>query len=178
MFIIALCFITFISFGCGGSGPKMKVTRDVPKWFLDPPAGKDSYYGIGQATKKNPALAKQTADARARQDIVLQIETQVNTLLKDFMEETGYGDNAESVEYTQSVTEQVAGEVLKGCMIIEREIKHGTYYSLAEYNVSAMKAELKRKAKEEAKKNAELNRKLLLEKGFDALVTKIDALGK
>ena len=46
-------------------------------------------------------------------------------MLKDFMQESGIGETAQALEFTEVVTKQVASNVLKGSVITT----NGTYFS-------------------------------------------------
>ncbi len=125
---------------CGGK-PQAKLS-DIPEWYLNPPQAEDAIYGAGDAQKQSMALAKEAADARARDAIARSIEVKVSNMLKNFMQESGVGEDAEALEFTSSVSKQVSNTVLKGSLIVKREMKvesnmyHG--YSLAQYNLNSL----------------------------------------
>jgi len=125
---------------CGGK-PQAKMS-DIPEWYLNPPQAEDAIYGTGDAQKQSMALAKDAADARARDGIARAIEVKVSNMLKNFMQESGVGEDAEALEFTSSVSKQVANTVLKGALIVKREMKaEGNMYhsySLAQYNLNSM----------------------------------------
>lgn len=168
VFLIA---VYALSLGCSH---KMVSSSDVPDWYLNPPVAEDAFYGVGEAAKQNPALAKKAADQRARDDIVTQVKARVSTLMKDFMEETNLGEmGAISREYTMAVSEQVGSMVLEGCKIEKRDIRRGTYYSLASYNILAAREAILQKARDEARKNEELYNKFIAQQAFDELEQKV-----
>lgn len=157
--------------GCGSTSPRSGSTEestmsDAPEWFLKMPASADILYGVGNAKKQNPALARKTATARARDEVSQAVEVKVSNLMKDFMEESGIGDNAQALELSKSVSKQVAAVTLQGSTVRESHIgKDGTMYILVEYSLSAAR----HAALEEAKnREAEFN-KLEAQKGFDEL---------
>jgi hypothetical protein len=125
---------------CGGK-PKAK-TSDIPDWYLNPPQTEDAIMEAGDATKHSMGLAKEGADARARTAIARTIEVKVNSMLKDFLQESGVGEDAEALEFTSSVTKQVSSNVLNGCRIVKREMKtEGNMYhaySLAQYDLNSL----------------------------------------
>jgi hypothetical protein len=115
---------------------------DIPEWYLNPPQAEDAIYQAGDAVKSSMALAKDAADARARDAIARTVELRVTNMMKDFMQQSGMGEDAEALEFTSSVSKQVANTVLKGCRIVKREMKveGNNYhaYSLAEYNLNSL----------------------------------------
>lgn len=172
LFLTILLVATLgINFGCSS---KKIAKSDVPDWYLNPPVAEDAFYGVGMASKSNPALAKQTADQRAMQNVSLQIKSKVSSLMKDFMEETNISESEPvSREYSMSVSESVSAMVLEGCKIIKREIKSNTCYALAEYNVASVRQAIVDKAKVEAKKKEELYNKIVAQQAFDELAKKV-----
>ena len=102
---------------CGGptrSGSTEETYSEIPDWFTQREVSEEFYYGYGMALKQNPSLGLRTATARAREDIAQQISVKVESLLRDFMEETGVGSNAESLEFTSSVSRHIVDTVLEG----------------------------------------------------------------
>jgi hypothetical protein len=125
---------------CGGK-PGAKL-GDIPEWYLNPPQGEDAIMEAGDAVKHSMGLAKEAADARARDAIARAIEVKVNSMFKNFMQESGIGDEAEALEFTSSVSKQVTANVLRGCRIVERDMKpEGNLYhaySLAQYDLNSL----------------------------------------
>ena len=61
-------------------------------------------------------------------------------MLKDFLEESGVGETAEALEFSQAVTKQVSANALQGSVIKEAfEAKDGTVFILVEYSISQLK---------------------------------------
>ena len=139
--IIILGIMSIFLFNCGGA----------PGWYMKPPRSKDAYYGSGQASKTRVEMARQTADARARDAVARTIELRVSNLFKNFMQESGVGVESEALEFTSSVSKQVVHDVMRGCKIIKREVKEKgklyQCYSLAEYDTEALINETKAAAR-------------------------------
>lgn len=141
-FLIVLMLIPLALFlmNCGGQ-PKAK-TSDIPDWYLNPPQTEDAIMEAGDASKHSMGLAKEAADARARDAIARAIEVKVNTMFKNFMQESGVGEEAEALEFTSSVSKQVTANVLRGCRVVKREMKtEGNMYhaySLAQYDLNSL----------------------------------------
>jgi len=115
---------------------------DIPDWYLNPPQAEDVLYAAGDAVKLSMALAKDAADARARDAIARTIEVKVSTMIKDFMQESGIGKDTQAQEFTSVVSKQVANTTLRGARIIKREmkVKDNQYhaFALAEYNLNSL----------------------------------------
>jgi len=139
---------------------------DQPEWFTELPSEDGWYYATGYAKKQNPGLRRKTAVGRARDEVANSVEVTVNTMLKDFMQESGIGDRAEALEFTKSVSEQVASQVLQGSIIVKQQPgKDNTYYALVKYSVAqAAEATLQAVKREEA-----LFNEFKAEQGFDDL---------
>jgi len=146
--LMILAIGTFLM-NCGGKPPAKM--NDIPEWYLNPPQAEDAIYEAGDAAKQSMALAKTAADARARDAIARTLEVKVSNMLKNFMQESGIGEDAEALEFTSSVSKQVANNVLNGARVIKREMKTegSSYhaYSLVEYNLNSLIQETKTAAK-------------------------------
>ena len=146
---------------------------DAPEWFLVQPQAEDALYGVGVAKKQNPSLARNTAIARARDDVAGQVNIKVSSMLKDFMQESGVGENAQALEFTQSVTKQVADISLQGCKV--KEVypgRDGSFYALVEYPLSS----LRQSAMSEAQKQEALYNEFKAQQGFEALEKELEKL--
>lgn len=125
---------------CGGK-PKAKL-NDIPDWYLNPPQAEDAILEAGDAVKHSMGLAKEAADARARDAIARTIEVKVNSMFKNFMQESGVGEEAEALEFTSSVSKQITANVLRGVRITQRDMRpEGNMYhaySLAQYDLNSL----------------------------------------
>ena len=183
--------ITLIIFGnlmitsCGSSSPPVRSgsteapakqdysTSGFPDFFLTPPTAEDAFYGVGTAKKQNPSLAKKTATARARDEIAQAVEVKVNNMLRDFIQESGVGENAQALEFTESVSKQVSSQALTGSKIIKTEVaKDGTFYVLVEYALqNAVDASVS-----EARNQEALYNEFKARQGFEALEKELNSL--
>ncbi len=137
--LFVLVALSLVMMNCGGGKAKVE---DIPKWYLNPPMAEDAMMEAGDAVKHSMGLAKEAADARARDAIARAIEVKVNTMFKGFMQESGIGEDAEALEFTSSVSKQVTANVLRGCRIVKRDMRpEGTLYhaySLAQYDLNSL----------------------------------------
>ena len=141
-------------------------SRDAPDWAMNRPSVEGFIFGVGQAKKQNPSLAKKVAAQRARDEIAASIKVKIESLVKDFMQESGVGQQAGALEFTQSVSKGVTDAMLTGAMIKEAYLaKDGTYFVLLEYSLdNARRAAIESARREEAAWG-EFN----ASQGFDAL---------
>ena len=168
--------VSLTIWGCAGgsrSGSTEETQSDIPEWFINREMSDDTYFGMGMAKKQNPSLAIKAATARARDDIAQQISVQVENLMKDFMQESGIGENAKSLEFTSSVSKQIVSKTLRGSSPdIQERAKDGTWYVRIKYSkVDAQKSMLEAAKREEALFN-ELN----ANQGFNDLEKAIKTL--
>ncbi|SVD13290.1 uncharacterized protein METZ01_LOCUS366144 [marine metagenome] len=153
--IIAITFVGLFLIGCAGSksgtSEDMKMGKDVPKWAGGQTA-EDAFYGVGFAKKQNPALAKKAAAARARTEISEAVKIQVSSMLKDFMQESGIGESAQALEFTESVTKQVTSNSLSGSVIEDTYFSNdGSVWVLVSYSLdNTRKSAANAASKEEA----------------------------
>jgi len=180
LIVVALLIpMAFMLMDCGGK-PKAKM-KDIPEWYPNPPMAEDAIYEASDAAKQSMGLAKEAADARARDAVSRTIEVKVSNMLKNFMQESGIGADAEALEFTSSVSKQVSNNVLNGARIVKREMKtEGAMYhaySLAEYNLNSLIQE----TVDAAKKQKALYNEAKANLSFDDLekeIQKLDAVGK
>ncbi len=163
----------------GCAGPKVSGTteeresRDMPEWALQPPEMEGMLYGVGQAKKQNPSLAKTVAAQRAREEIAATIKIKVERLVKDFMQESGVGQRAQALEFTSAVSKGVTDATLTGSLIKEAYLaKDGTYFILVEYSLD----EARHQAIEAARQEEALYNEFKAEQGFDALEAELAKL--
>ena len=72
-------------------------------------------------------MAKKVAANRARGEISQAVSAKVSTMIKDFMQESGIGENAQALEFNEAVTKTVSSNVLNGSTISKIEqSKDGT----------------------------------------------------
>ncbi len=169
--LIAFLMSILIFSGCSSSKPS--TNPDMPGWFLNPPSSSDFYYGVGSAKKQNPSLAKKVAATRARTEISEAVKTEVSSLISDFMQESGIGENAQATEFNESVSKSVSNNVLSNNTIKEVfSAPDGTIYVMVEMPKDAVKQESLRSARREEA----LFNQFKAEQGFDKLEAALEDL--
>jgi len=151
---ILLILLTFLLlYGCAGTrsgSTEERGSKDMPSWALDTPIDDNIIYAVGQGKKQNPSLAKKTATGRARSEISQQVSIKVASLFNDFMQESGVGENAQALEFTENVTKQVSNNVLNGSKVSKTyAAKDGTIFVLVEYSLDLAKQEALKAVKSE-----------------------------
>jgi len=152
----------------------------IPKWVENPPSAEDGVYGSGLAKLQMAALSKQTADQRARNEVVKTIRVKVETMLKEFMQQSGLGEQAQALNFSESVSKHISSDVLSGCKIVKRKVcPDGTWYSLALWpigNADALKKEINNQAKKMVKNEVALYNEFKAKQSFEELQKEIDKL--
>ncbi len=141
--IAAVLMIVGLLAGCAGGGDKVKERRDMPEWYLNPPVAEDVIYGLGQAKLSSDSLSRDTAIARARKDIALQVSARVQTMMTDYAQEAGAEGNSQSITFIETITKQVADVELKGTTTEEvYPAVDGNWYAMVSYPRNAMTDEV------------------------------------
>ena len=177
LILLATGIAVLTAAGCAGptvSGTtESRESRDVPEWSVNRPVTEGIIFGVGQAKKQNPSLAKKVAAQRARDEIAATVRVKVESLVKDFMQESGVGESAKALEFTQSVSKGVTDATLTGAMIKEAFLaRDGTYFVLMEYSLdNARRAAIESARREEAAWN-----EFKAVQGFEALEAELTKL--
>lgn len=159
---------------CGSSEPKGEPKGlqgvDYPEWVMKGSgafggeAGR-VFYGVGSVSGiKNHALARTTADNRARAEIAKIFETYSASLMKDYMASTTAGDMSASSEeqHVEQAIKTFSATTLSGVQVVNHWVApDGTWYALAQLdlenftdNLDKMK-ELNSQVRDYVRKNAE-----------------------
>ena len=173
--LFSLSFVVLF-YGCSSSKPAPAKQKDVPDWYLMPPKMEGKYVGVGDAKKPQLSLSKSVATTKAQAEISRAIETEMSTMVKDFLSSSGIDDTGTAVEYSENVTKAVSSAALKGCQIEKTEIINGRVFVMVVYDAEKAKAEAKRVVEAEAKKDEALYNEFKAVQGFDALNKEIDNL--
>jgi len=123
------------------------------------------FYGVGSVSGiKNHALARTTADNRARAEIAKIFETYSASLMKDYMASTTAGDMKASSEeqHVEQAIKTFSAVTLSGVQVVDHWIHpDGTVYALAQLDLQTFKdnmdkaKELSNSVRDYVRKNAE-----------------------
>ncbi len=174
--LVTLGSALLILAGCAGrmgSGSESRGSRDMPDWAMNRPSMEGMVYGVGRDKKQKPSLAKNVAAQRARDEVAAAVKIRVESLVKEFMQESGVGERSEALAFTRSVGRGVTDATLVGAMIKETYIaRDGTYFVLVEYSLD----QARRKAIETARQEEALYNEFKSEVGFDELEAELNKI--
>ncbi|MDP2983874.1 MAG: LPP20 family lipoprotein, partial [Candidatus Latescibacter sp.] len=146
-----------VAFGLSACGPKNISKGDVPDWYLNPPQAKDKIYGTGASEKSAFLdLATQLSDAAATQSLMASIQVSVQSMLRNYLQQSGTLDNVRALQFSESVSKTVVSNTLSGVIITKRESREGRMFSLAELSKDSMKNALLSAARDAAAEYSEL----------------------
>ena len=152
-----------------GDAPANFQGIEYPDWVLKGSGayGGDAgrvFYGVGSVTGiKNHALARTTADNRARADLAKVFETYSASLMKDYMASTMAGDAVSEEQHVENAIKTFSAQTLSGVQVVDHWFHpaDGTVFALARLDLNAFTDSLEKmnelngKVKEYVKKNAE-----------------------
>ena len=160
--------------GCAGT--KSISQSDVPEWDLNPPKYEGLFVGVGDALRPQMSLSKQVATNRARVEIARAVESQIKSVLKDYMQASGMGADAGALEFTESVSKSLSNKTLNGSVIEKTEIKNGRVFVMVTYDINEVRTQAKQTARNAAKKEEALYNEFKARQGFDDLDKEIDKM--
>jgi len=118
--------------------------RNSPDWvnrgsgaFSD--AGR-VFYGVGLvAGMRNPALARETADARARTEVARILTSYISSLMRDYQASTSDLQRSEEQQLVEAATRAFTDVNLTGATIVNhwQDPSTGTLYALARLDLAA-----------------------------------------
>jgi hypothetical protein len=183
---IIIVFGAFLVMACATTPKEAKPVMSteqvqcIPDWEVNPPSAEDGVYGSGLAKMNMQALSKTAADQRARQEVVQAIEVKVASMVKDFMQQSGIGDAAQALQFSQSVSKGISSRVLNGCKIVKRKVcPDGTWHSLALWPIgeaNQLKKEINDQSKKLVKNEYALYNEFKAKNGFEQLQQELDKL--
>jgi len=141
--------------GCSGgnsqrSGSTESTTTSEPDWWYNPASDKTDFLGFGQSKKQNPSLAQKVATQRARQNVSDQVKSQVTSEIRDFMSESGIGESAQAIEFSENTTTNVSNNSMSGSTPDKYfKAKDGTVYIRVSFPKDAVDKALLNSAKRE-----------------------------
>ena len=148
--ITIIMLILFSSCASNRSGSTEETSTDTPEWWFNPATSETHYYAFGQAKKQNPSLAQKTATQRARDDISNQVKSNVQNEIRDYMQESGLGENAQALEFSENTTVAISNNVLQGAIPDKyAKMKDGTVYVRVSYSKDGVGKALLNAAKRE-----------------------------
>jgi hypothetical protein len=136
-YTIIMAVLILVFSGCAGKGTIKPAPgkKKVPVFISDFPRQKGIIYGSGIAEQQNPALAKETADIRAKKNIAVILTRKVTAIIRNYMEQTGIGSSSDIADLSRKITRALSDDEINGIVIEKREYMDGRMYSLARYKI-------------------------------------------
>jgi len=97
-----------------------QVPADVPDWYMETPSDGEYVYvtGMGNGSNINIALGK--AKAFAQQEMSEQISAEVQSMVKNYMQESGVDENQSSINFYESVSKTVSNNTMNGFEVLKK----------------------------------------------------------
>lgn len=137
LFVVAL---VLVSFGCASKPKEVLGAEGIPRpqWVADM-ALEDPvlHYEIGFGKGTNRASSMARAESDARNKIAFWVKTDVETVLKTYMQDAGVADETQMIEYIEQVSIQTANTTISGAEIKGKwEDIEGGIYVLMGYDIN------------------------------------------
>jgi len=178
--MVTLFLVTTIMFmgNCGsGNGPDPDpdpCVKEYGKWWWTQPIAEDVIFGVGTAKKQSPQLERDMSYQRAAAEVGKQVEIQIQALISDFMQESGIGDAAQALEFTEVVSTGTVNRSLAGCKVICRNPMDDGLYSLVSLPIDQIRTDALNEAKNAASRDEALYNEFKAKQGFEKLENKLD----
>ena len=97
-----------------------QVPADVPDWYMETPTDDAYVYvtGMGNGSNINIALGK--AKALAQQEMSEKISAEVQSMVKNYMQESGVDDNQSSINFYESTSKTVSNNTMNGFEVLKK----------------------------------------------------------
>ncbi len=127
----------------------------APKWTCNPQSYEGAIVGLGSApiSKAGANFTRQNAMAAARNDLALQIETQVKAKVENFVRGTGVAENEVVDSVSTQVSKQLANTTLNGSKQLETWSSNKTTYILVGISNDVVNKEAKKQIVNSSHKN-------------------------
>jgi len=161
----ALALTLILIAGCAGSGGWNVIETPTDPHFL---------FATGNGESQNLQVAIDKATMNARTEIARQLELQLNTMQKNFVEEIGGGTDSELNQLFSETTKAVVSTQLMGSKAKDTQYREegGKYQArvLVEYSLAAAKAALA----EQIKKDKNLYTRFQASEGFKEMEKEVE----
>lgn len=147
-----------------------EAVAEIPSWYGNPPNDEFSIYAPGTATSTDLQFALDKAILAAKRSLADRVNSRLSSKMKEFVSESGAGENAQVLNESERVTSNLITEVnLTGYAVTERKmIPSGNQYRayvLVQYPLGSAN----RLLVEQVKKNDLLQGRLRASKAFQEL---------
>lgn len=114
------------------------VVSDLPDFVLNPPKAENAIYGVGYAKLARTDQSMSVAKSRARVDIARQIGVQIQSVMNDYFQVAGTSENAQTIEFVESVTREVTNQKLQNTVVEQQfQTPDGGFWVLMSFSKDA-----------------------------------------
>ena len=140
--VIALSGLMLSLVSCASKEKAAGKGAGLPEWYLNPPVAEDAIYGVGSAKMSSLDMSRTMAVSRARDDVARQMEILVKGAILDYAQEAGVSDNAQVIQFAETISVQITKTTLRGCRTEKVEQgKDETLYALVVCPLSLLQEE-------------------------------------
>ena len=171
---LVLLAIAALSLGCGGKTASGN-SLGLPEWFQALPEDPNYIFAVATSTSRDLQMSVNKAKQQGGVDIAQQMETKVKSMIKQFNEKVGLGEDAEFLSQTTVVSKLVTSKVLNGSKARKVEtVKEGKIiyrsYALMEIPIGSANTALM----EAIKKQQNMYTRFRASQGFQELEGEVD----
>ena len=150
--------------------------KQYGKWWWTQPTAEDVIFGVGTAKKQSPQLERDAAKQRAAVDVGSQVEIKIKALISDFMQESGIGDAAQALEFSEVVSKGLVNITLAGVTPLCWNPLDKGLYCLVSYPIAQIRTAALDEAKKVAERDNALYNEFKAEQGFEKLEKELENL--
>lgn len=94
---------------------------DLPDWYINNTAEDDVYYySVGTAESQTMARAIDKAKEAAKVELSERVEANVQSMVKNFVQEAGMSEDTQIMEFYQSTSKTVTNNTFSGITVLKR----------------------------------------------------------
>ena len=98
-----------------------KGPSDLPEWYINITEEDDTYiYSVGMGESRKMDIATDKAKQAGKVELSERISANVQSQVKNFVQEAGMSDNTQIVEFYQSTSKTVTDNTLNGVTVLKR----------------------------------------------------------
>ena len=136
-FILMGLMIILLALGCKSDPPtpqeQLLADSEIPNFISNPPISDEFIFGVGSARLGNQTESMRLSDARARTDLAMKLDVEVQAMLIDYSRIAGTENNLTSnLTFYENVSRQLTSANMSGIEVVERgRSSDGTWWTLS-----------------------------------------------
>lgn len=138
--ILSVLVLMLFVFSCASKSKGTGFTKDGrPEWVakMSQKPTSELHYEVGYGKMSTFATSLKKAESDARNKIAFWIQTDVNTVLKTYTQDSGMGDDRELIDFLEEVSAQTAKVSISGAEVEDSfEDAEGGVYVLMAYPIA------------------------------------------